>query len=149
MEDGERIKFTISRKLYIPIYLMITILIVLIVFVKLNNLPLHQLALPGTAVFILIGIGLTELHRIRDTYYITPEHIEHISGYIAKDIKKILTKTITDIHSRQKAWQRLLNYGSIRVVSSSGSNHIDVRNINNPGKFINTLEKRMEERGKA
>jgi len=140
----ERVKFKVSRKLYLPVYLMIIILIAFVVFIKFLGLPLNNLTLIGTVIFTILGIGLTELHRLKDSYHITPDHVEHRSGYIAKSITKILIKSITDIHSKQKAWERILGYGSIKVQSQSGANHIEVKNINNPSNFINILEEKME-----
>ena len=141
----ERVKFTISRKLYLPIYLMIIILIGLIGYIKFLGLPLSSLTIIGTAIFAILGIGLTELHRLKDSYHITPDHVEHRHGYIGRSITKILIKSITDIHSKQRAWERIIGYGSIRVQSQSGANHIEVKNINNPSKFISILEEKMEE----
>jgi len=137
-------KFKMSRKRYIPIYTMIVLLFALIIYIKIRELPLNQLALLGTVVFSILGVGLTEIHRVKDSYHITSEHVEHYSGYIAKAVKKIHLKSITDIDARQGMWERIIGYGSINVQSASGSNHIIVRHVNKPGNFIEILEKRMQ-----
>jgi len=140
----ERMKFKASRKLYLPIYLMIIILIAFVVSIKFLGLPLNNLTLIGIGIFTILGISITEIHRLKDSYHITSDHVEHRSGYISRNITKILIKSITDIHAKQKAWERILGYGSIRVQSQSGANHIEIKNINNPSNFITMLEKKME-----
>jgi uncharacterized membrane protein YdbT with pleckstrin-like domain len=147
-EIEEVIKFYKSRKPYLPIYLMVLGLIVVITYLKIYNMPLDTLTLFGALLFTMASISITEIHRIRDTYSISDNHVIHRSGYLAKAEKKIHLKSITDIEARQGIWQRLVGYGSIFVQSASGSNHILIKDINRPEKFISLLEtktKRIED----
>jgi uncharacterized membrane protein YdbT with pleckstrin-like domain len=143
--DQKTLKFGVSRKLYLPFYLMLVFLFALVGFIKVSDLPLNSLTIIGTTTFAIIGICFTEIHRIKDSYHITTDYLEHYSGFIAKKTNKIHIKSITDINARQKLWQRLMGYGSIIVQSASGASYIEVKNIGKPDKFIETLEKRMEE----
>jgi len=146
MDDIEKdVKFSRSRKPYILIYFMILFLFILTIYVKSTGMPLNSFTLIGTIIFAIISIGLTEIHRIKDTYKISGHYVGHRSGYLAKTEKKIHLKSITDINASQGLWQRLVKYGSIMVQSASGANHIYVKNINHPEKFLAELENKMKQ----
>ena len=144
-QKREIVKFSRSRKPYFIIYLMIIILIVLTTYVRVKGLPSSRITLIGTIVFTIIGMTITEIHRLKDTYKISHEYVEHRSGIISKGEKKIHIKSITDINARQNVFQRLMGYGSIVVQSASGANNIIINNINHPKKFIIILESKKKE----
>ncbi len=132
-----------SRKLYLPIYLMMLILIVVIGFIKFYDLPLNNLVFSGAITFIILGICLTEIHRLINSYEITPNYLIHRHGIISRKTKKILIESIVDVDLKQNVPQRLLNYGSLDIHSASGANLIKVGDISNPAEFGDILESRM------
>ena len=144
MEKEEQVIFKVSRKLYFPFYTMIVLLAFLLIFVKIYGGEISRLSLIGTASFIALGLTITEVHRMRHVYYLTPNYIEHHAGIIARGIKKIHIGSITDIKAQQKIWHRILGFGNIIVQSASGATDISINNINNPNNFIAEFEKRMK-----
>ncbi len=77
-----------SRKLYLPIYLMMIILIAIIGFIKFYDLSLNNLAFTGAGVFIILRICITEIHRKFESYKITPHYLIDSKGIITKKTKK-------------------------------------------------------------
>ena len=134
-----------SRKVYVIIYLMMIIVAGLIIYIKVMDLPLNKNAFIGAISFIILGILITEIHRKRISYEVTPLYLIHNKGILSRKSKKILLESIVDIDLNQKLWQRLLGYGSVEVHAASGANIIKVKNINKPGRFVDILEKQVGE----
>ena len=132
-----------SRKLYLPIYLMIIILIGVVGYISYIGKPINNIILAAAALFTITGIAGTEIHRLKDYYQISPKFLSHTTGYIAKETKKILIESIIDIDSKQGIWQRLTRFGHIDVFSYSGSNNIHMRNVSDPHKIIDALQEKL------
>ncbi len=134
-------KVSNSRKLYLPIYLMILVLIAVIIFIKYNDLNLSTPALVLVVLFILLSIKFTELHRWSNSYKITRDSFVHTKGILNRKTRSMDFLAISDIELRQNFWQRLLNYGDVSVRLYSGESDNPAKNISNPKKFADCLEK--------
>ncbi len=143
--EEETIKIRNSRRIYIPVYIMILILLGIVAYIKINDLPLDRTALIGVIVFVILGIKFAELHRLFHSYEITPRYVVHTFGYVSKDMKRIFIPTISDLILKQNGWQRLLNYGNIEVHRYSDGSAIDLNNIPSPSKLLKILENRLSE----
>ena len=134
-----------SRKLYFPIYLMIFVLIGVIVFIKYNGLSLNKLALILVGLFVLFSMKFVEIHRLCNSYEVNKNSLVHTMGLFNRKIRSMDFFAISDIEVKQNFWQRLLGYGSVEVHAASGANIIKVKNINKPGRFVDTLEEQVSE----
>ena len=132
-----------SRKMYFPLYMMIFILVGFLGYIYVNGLSVHKFLLMGIGLFIALTLTASETRRFKEAYTINKDFLAHSSGYISKDIKKILIESIIDIDVKQGIWQRLLRYGDIQVHAASGAHIIHMKNINKPHDFVKMLETRM------
>ena len=138
-----------SRKLYIPIYIMVLILISAILFIKIKGLPLNKSAILFVIIFSLISLKLTEVHRFKNKYKIKPPSLVHIEGYLNKISRRVDLIAISDVDASQTFWQRLLNYGDVHVRLFSKESTTNIKNINDPIGFTKFLEKKMDEQRKG
>ncbi len=136
-----------SRKMYFPIYLMVFILIFIIGYIKYNGLALNNIALILGIIFIIFAIKSTEIHRFLNLYEINNNFVVHTSGIFSKKVKNIELTSISDVRIDQNLWQRIMGYGNIYVSLFAEVNI--VRNVNNPRKFVNFLEKKMDSKRRA
>ncbi|MBR9702236.1 PH domain-containing protein [Candidatus Pacearchaeota archaeon] len=137
-----------SRKVYLPVYFMILVLVVALVVVKYNNLSLDKLVLIFAIVFIILGVKFTEVHRLSSSYSLSPSTLTFSAGLVSRRIKNIDFFAISDIDVHQSFWQRMIGFGDVHVSLFADANVI--KNINNPVKFANFLEKMIDKkRGEA
>ncbi len=136
-------KFNNSRKIYIPYYTMIIGLILVIMFLKYNQFKIDKFGLFISSLFVVLGIKLTEVHRLLNSYEITSDYMIHTYGLLSKRVKRIFIPTISDLVLRQTFWQRILNFGTVEVHRYSEGPAIYVYGINNPEKFMELLESKM------
>ena len=134
-------KVSNSRKIYLPVYLMIFVLITIVFFIKQNGLVLSKPVFILVILFILFSIKFTELHRWSNSYAITKDSFVHIKGILNRKTRSMDFLAISDIELRQNVWQRLINYGDVSVRLYSGESDNPAKNINNPKKFADCLEK--------
>lgn len=137
------IKVSNTRKCYIPFYFMVFILIGILVTITVTGRPLNLLGLIGAVVLILISIKATEIHRLMNNYEITKKYVIHRKGLVSKVEKSIFIPTISDVIVVQSSWERLLNYGTVRIHRYSDGSKIDVKKIKNPHKFAKILQERL------
>ena len=136
-------KVRTSRKIYIPIYLMIFVLVSAVVFIKYRGFLINKYVLILVVVFIVLAIKYTEIHRFSRWYEVNSNSLVHKEGILSKKIKNLDLCAISDIDVSQNLWQRLLGYGNISVRLFSEVSHTEIKNINDPAKFGNFLEKMM------
>ena len=136
-------KVRTSRKIYIPIYLMIFVLVSAVVFIKYRGFLINKYVLILVVVFIVLAIKYTEIHRFSRWYEVNSNSLVHKEGILSKKIKNLDLCAISDIDVSQNLWQRLLGYGDISVRLFSEVSHTEIKNINDPAKFGNFLEKMM------
>jgi len=141
--DDDAMKARISRKIYIPVYLMIIILFFTVAYLQLSGKEVDNLALRAILVFSAAMLVLTEGHRYQNLYAIDPQSIIHVKGILFKTTKRTDLTSISDVELKQNPWQMLLNFGTIEVSVFSKENTTYVRNINNPLNFMTFLQKKM------
>jgi len=145
VDEKSLVKVRRSRKVYLPIYLMVIAIIILIIYMKINSLYMNKYVLITAGVFILISIKGTELHRLLSYYQITSHYIVYSKGLITKNVQRIFLPTITDIVLKQNVWQRVLNYGTLDIHRFTEGAIIEVKHINDPTYFLELLENKLNE----
>lgn len=141
-----QLKIRGSRKRYFLIYVMVLIVIAIVGYIRYNNLFLSESAFVFAIIFIISALFSTEIHRFMEFYRITTNYLECTVGLFSKKTKKILIESIVDIDLNQKVWQRFLGYGTLNIHAASGVNIIQIKSINNPVRFMDFLEERVDEK---
>ena len=142
-EEKIFMKVSNSRKLYLPIYFMILVLIGVIIFIKYNGFPLNNLVLILVGLFILFSIKITELHRFSNSYEINQNSFVHTQGILNRKTRSMDFLAISSIEVEQNFWQRLFGYGNVSIRLYSGETDNLVKHINNPAKFAKFLREGM------
>lgn len=137
-------KLRYSRKWYFPVYLMIAVVIGLVVFIILNDLPLNKYSLFAAILFVIFGIKLSEVHRLINTYEVTENYLIYSKGLFTTNIKRIFIPTISDLILEQTPWQRILNFGSVDVRRYAEGPAVHLKNIDKPQDFIDLVESRLQ-----
>lgn len=145
-DDNEVIKTRNSRKLYIPLYMMIFILMLTISIAKFSDKEVNDLAFKTALIFSGSVIIFAEIHRIINRYEITKQSLIHKKGIFVQTIKRVDLIAVSDADSKQNLWQKFFGYGDVSVHLFSRDSSIQVKSINNPNKFVIFLEKRMNEK---
>lgn len=145
-EKEEILKVRNSRKLYIPIYLMILILFLAVGFIKISGKEINDLAFKMAIGFSAILILITELHRLSNSYEINSDALVSSSGILNKKIRKADLVSISDVGLNQTLWQRMLGYGNISARMFSQESATNIKNVGNPSNFVDFLGKKMRER---
>ncbi len=130
-----------SRKYYFPVYFMMLVLSIVVVYLMMTGKPIHEYALIGFVFFIVVCFIATELHRVLSYYEITSTHIARSRGIFAKDITRIYLSSVTDLVLKQSVWQRIFNFGTIKVHRFTEGAIFEIKNINNPKYYLNKAEK--------
>jgi uncharacterized membrane protein YdbT with pleckstrin-like domain len=138
-----------SRKVYIPFYLMVFILIGAILYIKINNLLLNPIAIIAAVLFIIIILNFTEFHRLNNSYEINVNSLIHKKGILKRVTKNIDFLSISDIDVSQSLWQRLFNFGDVNVRLFSLDTTTSIKNISNPNDFAKFLESKIHNKRKG
>ena len=146
LENKKVMRVRNSRKSYFPIYLMIFILVLTITIIKISGKELNKFALEAVLAFSAALIIFTEIHRLSTFYEINESSLIHSHGIFSRVTRKVDLTAISDADSKQTAWQRMLNYGDVDARLFSADSTLPIKNINNPEKFTNFLEERMNEK---
>ena len=142
----EVLKTRDSRKLYIPIYTMILILILTISFAKFSGKEVNDLGFKAALIFSGIAIFSVEIHRIINRYEINGQSLIHRKGIFVQTIKRVDLIAVSDADSKQNLWQKFFRYGDVSVHLFSRDSSIQVKSINDPSKFVIFLERKMNEK---
>lgn len=139
----DSLKVRNSRKLYIPFYSMILILIIVLVYIKLSGRPLSEFSFKLVLAFIILIIIITEIHRFGNLYEVNDKSVIHTKGYFSTVSKRIEFGAISDIDILQGPWQRLIKFGHIVLFKFSEGPIL--KNINRPKDFVDYLQYKMRE----
>ena len=142
----EIIRIRNSRKLYIPLYIMIFILILTVSIAKSSGKEVNDLAFNAVLIFSGSVIFFAEIHRIINSYEINDQSLVHKKGIFVQTIKRVDLIAVSDADSKQNLWQKFLGYGDVSVHLFSRDSSIQVKSINDPAKFVIFLEKKMNEK---
>ena len=136
-----------SRKVYIPAYIMIIILVSTLIYVQVAEKPINDLALKIAIIFSITVLLTTEIHRLGNSYEIGDNSLIHKKGYFTITFTRLQFGAISDSDVRQNPWQRIFHYGNVEVHLFSKENRVLIRNINKPSYFVNFLHKKIRESG--
>jgi len=145
-ENKGVMKVRTSRKAYLFVYMMILILIVTVITIKTSGRELNKLGFEAVLVFSVGLITFIEIYRFATFYKITSSSLVRSQGIFSRKTRKIDLTSISDVDSKQTAWQRTLNYGDVHARLFSAETTLAVKNINDPEKFSDFLEKKMNEK---
>lgn len=137
-----------SRKIYLPIYLMVLILIGTLIFIFYNDLPVNKWVLVLIILFIFFSIKYTELHRFSSSFEINKDSLIHTRGLLTKKIRSMDFFAVSDVETKKTLWQRLLGFGDVDVRLYSGESDNPVKNINQPEEFVRFLRKMIDNKRK-
>ena|SRR3989344_5688654 len=139
--EGEVLSIRNSRKIYIPVYFMIIVLLTSVAIIKFQNREISSFALKSVAVFSATGVIWTEMHRLRNKYEITDNAVVHINGLFFRKIKKVDIHALSDAELKQNPFQLILGIGDVSANSFSELNIL--KNVNKPHDVIKFLEDKM------
>jgi len=142
----KKLKARNSRKLYLPIYLMILVLFLTASFIKMSGKEINDLVFKAIIIFSLTMIILTEIHRLEKSYEVNSHSLISSKGILNKTTRKVDLLSLSDVDSNQNLWQRILGYGNVSARMFSKESATSIKNINNPVRFADFLEKMMSER---
>ena len=141
--DIEKIVTRISRKKYIPVYLLAILILSIVIFRFIKGIPLNNNAIIIVAVFIIIMLKLTELHRLSHKYEINSDSLVHTKGILNKISRKMDFFAISDFDVSQSLWQRIMSIGNVNVRLFSKDSIMQIKDISKPFEFADFLEKMM------
>lgn len=144
--EEEVLKTRNSRKLYIPLYLMVLILLLIVSVAKFSDKEVNDLAFKAVLVFSGSVIFFAEIHRIINRYEINDQSLVHKKGIFVQKVKRVDLIAISDADSKQNLWQKFFNYGDVSVHLFSRDSSIQVKSINDPSNFVIFLERKMNEK---
>lgn len=133
-----------TRKAFLIEYLCIVFLLGMLImnyFSPVINLPQFNYLLLGIAALI---VGNTEIYRLSRHCLISDSKVLLIDGLIKQSKKHIFIPSITDVSSSQDYLQMGLNYGKIKIQSTSGEKAIEIKNVSSPEKVVDLLERLIE-----
>ena len=139
MEKEEILITRNSRKTYIPLYVMLTVLFMTIAFIQFSGRELNFIAVQATMIFTLFIIASTELHRMNNLYEIHPSLLVHVKGILKKVTRRTDLLAVSDADISQNLWQMMLGYGNVSVRVFSQDSTMQVRNISDPSDFVDFL----------
>jgi membrane protein YdbS with pleckstrin-like domain len=131
-----------SRKIYIPFYIMVAILVIFILVIVFQNKPLNLPSFVAAVIFIICIFLFTEAHRKRNSWQIAKRHVIHRHGIFARKTAKTLLETVSDIDVKQNTWERMLNFGTVTLhqYSKGGA---EIKSISNPYKLLELLKDKI------
>jgi membrane protein YdbS with pleckstrin-like domain len=133
-----------SRKGYLIYYLMAIFIGIILIYIKLNDLPLPKNLLIASIVFIILVIKSTEIHRLTHHYDITPHTLEKVEGIFFQKVKRLNYGSISQLHLTQNPLEKLLNIGTIEIAQFSETIRTDIKNINKPKEFLHEISKMIK-----
>ncbi len=106
----------------------------------------NQIAVILAAIFSFILIKKIELERFSTYYEVNPDNLKEVSGIVGKKVKNVSYHSISDVSVSQTPWQRLLNYGSVRVKMFAEDATSTIKNIPHPEDFVDFMEQAMNKK---
>ncbi|MFH1608269.1 MAG: PH domain-containing protein [archaeon] len=131
-----------TRRMYVPFYFLFIISIIFLLIYRLFDASLSFGLFWYAILAIFIGIILTEIHRLYQSYEINLLSVIDTRGYLSKKSKRMDLLAISDIEIHQTFFQRILCYGDIHISLISGQ-VAKMTNIKNPHNFAGIIERKM------
>ena len=142
-ENRVFLKIRNSRKVYIPFYAMIAILVGTTAYIKYIGRPIDHTAFLLTVGFSVFVLAITEIHRLGNSYEMNNNSITHKQGYFSISSKQLQFGAVSDCDVHQNFWQRIFSYGNVEVHLFSRENTTCIKNINRPYEFMELLQRKM------
>jgi membrane protein YdbS with pleckstrin-like domain len=133
-----------SRKGYLIYYLMAIFIGIILIYIKLNDLPLPKNLLIASIAFIILLIKSTEIHRLTHHYDIAPHTLEKVEGIFFQKVKRMNYGSISQLHLTQNPLEKLLNIGTVEIAQFSETIRTDIKNINKPKEFLHEISKMIK-----
>lgn len=146
MSKEEKLSTRNSRKVYLPIYVMVLIILSVIIFIKYSEKELNPFALQAAIIFSLSMLGLTEIHRFNNLYEIDANALVHTRGILIKITRRTDLLAVSDADISQNPWQMMLGYGNVSARVFSKDSTMNIENISHPQKFVEFLEMKVNEK---
>ncbi|MBI4116518.1 PH domain-containing protein [Candidatus Pacearchaeota archaeon] len=145
-KDGDVLRVRVSRKVYLPVYFMIFVLVSTAAYMKYSGREINPLAFNLMIIFSIFGIIATELHRISNVYEINNNSLVHVKGILFKTTRRTDLLAISDAELKQNPWQQLLNFGNVDAIVFSRDSTTYIKNIDNPPVFLDFLEEKINKK---
>ena len=129
-----------SRKTFLPMYALTILFTGIVIFFITKGHKFSQTNLTVIIIVLALGFLIPEIVRSWETCTVKADKIYITTGIIQKRHRKFFTSTITDIHYKQKLWQRMLNYGAIEINVFSQNAPIHLGTVDRPKKRIEEIE---------
>lgn len=130
-----------SRATYFPIYLMITIIILVLGYLYyIRNNP-STIALIISGIFIFLAILISEVHRIREWWAITNSSLVHSVSIMNKNVREVDFASISDLDLDQPLTKRIFGHGDVNVRLFLNETSIKIKDIHNPVGFIEEFQR--------
>lgn len=131
-----------SRKKYLFLYFLAIIVLFLIIYVTFFlNYKLSKFAWIASIAYIYFTAKFIEYERIKDWWGVTETSLVQSLGLFNKNVRQVDFSSISDLDLNQPLFKRILNYGNVNVRLFLNETSISIKDINNPDKFIEELQK--------
>lgn len=132
-----------SRKVYVPVYLLVIIGVGYGVYYHVSGNVLETYQIVVGVVAMLFALKFTEYHRFRDWWGITDNALIESRGILNKTLRKITFPAISDIDVHIPFYKRLFGFGDINVRLYSDKTNFTIKNINYPDDFADILQNKI------
>lgn len=137
-----------SRIFFLKDYFIILFFVLLYFFLPAFGFAMHPLTEYTIFAAIAFFIIYIETFRFSNSYKITPSQVVIERGIIQKKRDSVFLSAISDVNVKQGYFARVLNYGTIAIGPTSGSEAIQMLGIKNPRKIALELEKLIHAYGR-
>ena len=128
-----------SRKQFIGYYFFSFLLTGWAAYLSLRGYTLHSSSFFIVCFIAIGGVAAPELFRKWSYSVVTPRKIEVLSGILHRRHRNFYPNMITEIHVRQRMFQRLLNYGKI-TLNSTYKQEFCLGMVNSPHTSMEKIE---------
>ena len=136
------LKVRVSRKRYLSLYIFAILIFLLIIYLTLFlKYNLSKTSWTLSISYLLFTIALIEYEILQDWWGVTETSLVQSLGLFNKNVRQVDFSSISDLDLNQPLFKRILNYGNVNVRLFLNETSISIKDINNPNKFIEDLQK--------
>jgi len=128
-----------TRKQFLMYYLFSILLVVWIVYLKVNGRQIVGIGTAFAGIVAFGGVLAPEAFRMWSYAVVTPQSLEVSSGILRRRHRRVSLSIVTDIHIQQHLLQRVLNYGTI-TVSVAGQQHFSLGVVHDPHDHVDQID---------
>ena len=134
-----------SRLGYMPFYLMVVGILLVIGYIVTNDLPLNRNALIIAIAFIVLILKLTEVHRLTHYYEVTSSMLLKSEGIFVHRLKKMNYGSMSQLHLNRTILDKIIGIGTIEIAQFSETLRTEIKNINKPEKVLYEIAKMIKQ----